>query len=67
MDLPQVVEASHVTGAYDYLLKVAVSDMPEWTRIADGLTGAEIGIDRIVTHVMMSKPKFFVGYPVGSL
>lgn len=67
LDVPQIVEASHVTGAYDYLLKVAVTDMPEWTKIADGLTGAEIGIDRIVTHVMMGKPKFFVGYPVGSM
>ena len=65
--LPEIVEASHVTGDYDYLLKVAVGDMPEWTRIADELAGAEIGVDRIVTHVMMGKPKFFVGYPVGSL
>ena len=65
--LPQVVEASHVTGAYDYLLKVAVSDMPEWTALADRLTSAEIGVDRLVTHVMMGKPKFFVGYPVGNL
>lgn len=65
--LPEVVEASHVTGDYDYLLKVAVGDMPEWTKIADGIAGAEIGVDRIITHVMMGKPKFFVGYPVGNL
>jgi len=23
-----------------------------------------IGVDRINTHVMMNKPKFFVGYPI---
>ncbi|MCH8616603.1 Lrp/AsnC family transcriptional regulator [Sphingomonas sp. SM33] len=61
-DLPAVVEASHMTGDYDYLLKVVVADMAEWTRLAERMT--EIGVDRINTHVMMNKPKFFVGYPV---
>ena len=62
--VPQVVEASHVTGAYDYLLKLVVADMAEWTRIAEGLTGAGLGIERINTHVLMHKPKIFTGYPI---
>lgn len=62
--LPQIVEASHVTGAYDYLLKVVVADMAEWTRIAQELTSAGLGVDRINTHVLMRKPKVFIGYPV---
>jgi DNA-binding Lrp family transcriptional regulator len=61
---PAVVEASHVTGAYDYLLKVVTTDMADWTKIAEDLTSAGIGVDRINTHVMMHKPKFFVGYPI---
>lgn len=62
--VPEIVEASHVTGAYDYLLKIVAADMTEWTSIADGLTGSALGVERIVTHVLMSKPKIFVGYPV---
>jgi len=62
--LPQVVEASHVTGSFDYILKVVVADMAEWTRIAEGLTGSDLGVDRLNSHVVMNKPKFFVGYPV---
>ncbi|TMJ20851.1 MAG: winged helix-turn-helix transcriptional regulator [Alphaproteobacteria bacterium] len=62
--LPQVVESSHVSGAYDYLLKVVVADMAEWTRIRERLTAEPIGADRINTHVLMRKPKIFVGYPV---
>lgn len=64
--LPQVVEASHVTGSFDYILKVVVSDMPEWTRIAEGLASADLGVERVQTHVVMRKPKFFVGYPVAT-
>lgn len=63
--IPAIVEASHVTGAYDYILKVVVTDMAEWTKIAEALTGSDVGVERISTHVMMKKPKFFVGYPVG--
>ena len=62
--LPQIVEASHVSGAYDYLLKVVVADMPEWTRLGEQLTAEAVGADRINTHVLMRKPKIFVGYPV---
>lgn len=62
--LPQVVEASHVTGSFDYILKVVVGDMGEWTRIAEGLASAGLGVDRINSFVVMRKPKFFVGYPV---
>jgi DNA-binding Lrp family transcriptional regulator len=62
--MPQVVEASHVSGAYDYLLKVVVADMAEWTRLGERLTAEDVGGDRINTHVLMRKPKIFVGYPV---
>ncbi len=62
--LPQVVEASHVTGSFDYILKVVVADMREWTQIAERLSSGDLGADRINTHVVMRKPKFFVGYPI---
>ena len=62
--IPQIVEASHVSGAFDYLLKVVVEDLPEWTRIGEQLTAKEAGADRINTHVLLRKPKVFVGYPV---
>ena len=62
--LPQVVEASHVTGSFDYILKVVVGDMGEWTRIAESLASGNLGVDRINSFVVMRKPKFFVGYPI---
>src|SRR5688500_10580470 len=63
--IPQVVAASHVSGEYDYLLKVVVADIADWNRISEQLTAAEAGADRITTHVLLSKPKIFVGYPIG--
>jgi Lrp/AsnC family transcriptional regulator, leucine-responsive regulatory protein len=65
--LPQVVEASHVSGDFDYLLKVVVSDLPEWTAIVQRLTSPEVGANRVNTHVLLRKPKIFVGYPVAGI
>ena len=62
--LPQVVEASHVSGKIDYLLKVVVADMAEWTRLREQLTSEAAGAAHITTHVLMRKPKIFVGYPI---
>jgi DNA-binding Lrp family transcriptional regulator len=60
----QIVEASHVSGAFDYLLKVVVADMTEWNAIAQDLTASDIGGERVNTHVLMDKPKKFIGFPV---
>jgi DNA-binding Lrp family transcriptional regulator len=62
--LPQIVESSHVSGTYDYLLKVVVENVAEWTRIGEQLTAEDVGADRINTHVLLRKAKVFVGYPV---
>jgi DNA-binding Lrp family transcriptional regulator len=59
--VPQIVEASYVSGGVDYVLKVVVADMAEWTRLKQELSE---GTERITTHVLMRKPKVFVGYPV---
>ena len=58
------MEASHVTGAFDYLLKVVVRDMASWTRLAEDLVARDLGVERVSTHVLMDKPKVFRGYPV---
>ena len=63
--IDEIVEASYVSGTFDYLLKVVVPDMPAWTRLAAELVDRDIGVDRIATHVLMRKPKIFRGYPVG--
>lgn len=63
-DIPEIVEASHVTGAFDYLLKVVVRDMASWTRLAEDLVARDLGVERVSTHVLMDKPKVFRGYPV---
>jgi Lrp/AsnC family leucine-responsive transcriptional regulator len=62
--VPQIVEASHVSGDVDYVLKVVVANMAEWTRLLDALDQAAVGIQRLETLVLMGKPKIFTGFPI---
>lgn len=63
-DIPEIVEASYVSGAFDYLIKVVVSDMPSWTCLAEDLIARDLGVDKVITHVLMKKTKRFIGYPI---
>lgn len=63
-DIPEIVEASYVSGPYEYLIKVVVRDMPAWTALSESLIASDLSVDRIVSHVLMKKPKRFCGYPV---
>ena len=64
ISIPQVFEVSLVSGDVDYLLRVVVAEMAEWTRIREALVGGSLGVSRVTTHVLMGKPKVFTGYPV---
>ncbi|WP_422062277.1 Lrp/AsnC family transcriptional regulator [Sphingopyxis sp.] len=62
--IPDIVEASHVSGRIDYLLKVVVRNMQHWTEIREALVGGDYGVGSVTTHVLMDKPKVFTGYPI---
>ena len=63
-EIPEIVEASYVSGTFDYLIKVVAPDMDWWTRASEDLMARDLGVDRVVTHVLMKKTKRFVGYPI---
>ena len=62
--IAQVVEAAQVSGAFDYLLKVAVGDMRAWRELSDRILNADLGVGKISSHVMMKAAKAFAGYPL---
>ena len=62
--MPEIVEASYVSGPFDYLIKVVTPDMASWIDLSEGLIAAGLGVDKIITHVLMKKTKRFTGYPI---
>ena len=62
--LPEVIEAHRVSGAFDYVMKIVVTDSREWRELALRLLGDEHGIEKIVTHIIMASAKEAAGPPL---
>jgi DNA-binding Lrp family transcriptional regulator len=62
--IPEIVEASRVSGPFDYLIKAVVTDMVEWQELAVALLNEANGIDRVVTYIVMADVKPFARVPI---
>jgi Lrp/AsnC family transcriptional regulator, leucine-responsive regulatory protein len=61
---PEIVESLRVSGHYDYLLRVVVSDIHDWKRIMREMTERDFGVEKIVSNFLMEDMKPFAGYPL---
>ncbi|MBK8965459.1 MAG: Lrp/AsnC family transcriptional regulator [Saprospiraceae bacterium] len=64
--LPEVLECHHVTGEYDYLLKVAVHDMDDYQRFIKEKLAVLENIGRVQSHFVMTEVKNSTVLPVGA-
>ena len=65
--LPEVLECHHLTGEYDYLLKVVVRNQKELERfLFEQLTPIE-GVDRVRTSIVLREIKHSTALPMGSV
>lgn len=64
LTVPEIVEAAQVSGAFDYLLKVAVSDMRAWRELSDRILNSDLGVGKISSHVMMKAAKTSEGVAI---
>ena len=63
-DLPEVLECHHLTGEYDYLLKIAVRNRQELERIVVGRLTTMPGVARIHTSLVFTEIKATTALPL---
>ncbi|MHC9084125.1 Lrp/AsnC family transcriptional regulator [Luteimonas sp. RIT-PG2_3] len=63
-EIPEVVESWRVSGNFDYMLRVVVSDLHEWKQIMLGMMDGDFQVDKIVSNFLMEEMKSFSGYPL---
>lgn len=63
--LPEVLECHHITGEYDYLLKVAVRDMDDYQQFIKEKLATLENIGRVQSHFVMTEVKNSTVLPVG--
>ena len=62
--IPEVVEAAQVSGEFDYLVKVVVSDVRSWRELAARLQEGEHGVEKVISHIVLKDAKPFSGFPL---
>jgi len=65
--MPEIVEALQVNGPFDYLVRIVCRDVPAYRDLIDALSGADQGVERITSQVVLSRTKHFAGYPLDRL
>ena len=63
-DMPEVLECHHITGEYDYLLKVAVRNRKDLERFAVERLTPIPGVARINTSLVLSEVKSTTVLPI---
>lgn len=61
--LPEVMEVYRMAGRIDYMLRVAVRDMPAYDEFYKRLTDA-VAIKNVTSHFSMERIRFSTAYPV---
>lgn len=62
--LPEVIECHHITGEYDYMLKVVVRDMDDYQHFIKEKLAALENIGRVQSHFVMTEVKNTTVLPV---
>lgn len=62
--LPEVLECYHMTGMYDYLLKVVVSDMNHYQSFIVNKLAKLPNIGTVQSSFIMTEVKYQLAYPV---
>lgn len=65
-EMPEIVEAFRISGDYDYMMRVIVSDVHEWKDISRALLSGNYGVEKINSQFLMDEVKPFGGYPLAA-
>ena len=60
--IPEVMECYHITGNYDYLLKVAVSDMNQYQLFLTGKLAVIEHVAQVHSNFVMTDVKYTTAY-----
>ena len=64
-DTPEVVACYLLSGRYDYLVRIACTDLAQYQRLTNGwLEEPALGIEKIATNTELQTVKEFGGFPL---
>ena len=66
--MPEFMDCLRVTGESDYISFTCCTNVAELNRLCDELSSNKsLEIQRVVTRLVLERPKFYLGYPIAKL
>jgi DNA-binding Lrp family transcriptional regulator len=66
-NVPEIIECHHVTGGYDYLLKVVARSVSRYQQAMEKLLDSDAGIGKFSSFIVLGSPIVRDGYPIVEL
>ncbi len=66
-EVQEIVECHHVTGGYDYLLKVVARSVSHYHEVMEALLESGLGIGKYSSYIVLGSPILREGYPIDQL
>jgi len=65
--MAEILECHHVSGGYDFLLKIVAKSVSHYQRLIESLLESDAGIDKYFSYIVLDSPILRNGYPIGRL
>ncbi len=66
--IPEFMDCLRLSGDTDYISFTCCTNITELNRLCDELSAdASLNIQKIVTRMVLDRPKFYLGYPIAKL
>ncbi|MEH6515848.1 MAG: Lrp/AsnC family transcriptional regulator [Halioglobus sp.] len=66
--LPEFMDCLRLAGETDYISFTCCTNIAELNRLCDEISAdTSLNIQKIVTRVVLERPKFYLGYPIAKL
>ena len=67
-ELPEFMDCLRLSGDTDYISFTCCTNIAELNRLCDELSAdSSLKIQKIVTRIVLDRPKFYLGYPISKL
>lgn len=66
-EIVEIVECHHVSGGYDYFLKVVARSVVHYQQIFESLLESDAGIEKYFSYIVLDSPIMRDVYPIDSL
>lgn len=66
-EVREIVECHHVTGGYDYLLKVVARSVSHYQKLMEELLESDAGIGKYSCYIVLDSPIVRQSYPIDQL